>query len=130
MRLFRALTLLITEDDAGVGIKLFDDGKQLSRDENAATFVDVHNDGKLKVTNANGLVTVPFGDVTTAKAILLAPSGPVTFRINGGTVDFPLGAPATGRGMLYWEGDITGIQVSNPDGTSTVSVLYAIAGVE
>jgi len=131
MRFLRNLRLLITDDDAGEGLKLFDEANQLGRTETADTFIDAVSSGKLSVINADGLVSVPLGDIGTAKALLLAPDGPLNFRINGGSVDLPLGAPASGRGMLYWEGDITEIRVENPDATSsTVSVLYAIVGVE
>lgn len=130
MRFLRNLRLLITDDDAGEGLKLFDEADQLGRTEIVDTFIDAVSSGRLTVDNVDGLVAVPFGDIGTAKALLLAPDGALNFRVNGGSVDLPLGAPSSGRGMLYWEGDITEIRVENPDATNIVSVLYAIVGVE
>lgn len=132
MRFLRSLKLLLSDEDDGTGFRHVDDGDALGLTTTAATFAGVVSSGQLNVSNADGLVSVPFGDVGTAKAVMLAPSAPINFRVNGGAVDLPLSAPSTAgaRGLLYWEGDVTEMRVANPDTTTAVSVLYAIVGVE
>ncbi|HUV11462.1 MAG TPA: hypothetical protein VMX12_10830 [Acidimicrobiia bacterium] len=133
MRFLRQLKLLVAENDDGTGRVSFDDGGSLVRTETAATFASLVNDGTLSVA-ASGTKPIPFGDVTTAYAVLIQSDRELDLTFNGGAEVLKLRAPdqaasPSQRGVLYWEGSFTGVQVVNADPANAANVLYAVIGV-
>lgn len=132
MRLLRDLRLLITENDDGTGVKKFDDQDALGRTETLDTFFNVENSGEMPVVAAQPFEPLPVGKVLTIKALLVAPDQPIEIRFTGASGQtLTVGAPASGRGMLYWEPDtlVGGVEIRVP-GATNASVLYAVAGLD
>lgn len=124
MKALRSLKLTISGDSEAA--KLFD--QTFDRSEEAATVIAAENSGMRKVASLAANVALPLGGVTTASFVLIASDKDITVRINGGTEDISVKKASSGRGVLYLEGAITALTVSNP-GAEDASVLYAFAGV-
>jgi len=134
VRLFRQISVLITQADDGTGLKFLDaqGTAAIARASAAATFIKKQNVGNLDLA-ASGVEAIPFGDVTTAKAILLETDRALTIVFNGGADILRLEPDVTAspaeKGVLYWEGNFTGLVVTNTDALNEANVLYAIIGV-
>lgn len=70
-----------------------------------------------------------FGGVGPAQVVYLEASGPLTVFLNGILTGIPLAATAGIKAKFFWEGTITGIEVTNASTTEDVLVSYMVAGV-
>jgi hypothetical protein len=69
-----------------------------------------------------------FGGVAIAKVLYIESDQAITVKINGGAEVFKL-TPTTGKqAKLFWEGEITGLAVTNPSITNDAIVTYLVAG--
>lgn len=130
MLLLRDLRLQINELATGKGTAHLDTSGTLVRNETDATILDRVTSGEL-VIEPGAVASLPFSGVTTGNFLLLASDGDLTFTVNGGAEVFQLKkAPGStkSRSVLYWEGQFTGLELTNP-GATQVSVLYAVAGI-
>lgn len=69
-----------------------------------------------------------FGSVTTAKLLYLESDRALTIKINSGSETFKI-APTTGKlAKLFWEGEFTGVKVTNADTVNAAEITYLVAG--
>ena len=128
MRYQRQLKLLITSEDDGTGKTLFDDGGDIVYTTVSALFAALRNDGSMSIA-ALGVESVPFGDVVTASAILLETDQELDLVVNGGAEVLKVTPGPSGKGVLYWEGVISSISITNTSPTVAANVLYAVVGI-
>jgi len=69
-----------------------------------------------------------FGGIGPAKVLYVETDQALTLKLNGGTEVFNL-TPTTGaKAKLFWEGNFTQVQVTNPSSTESAIVTFFIAG--
>lgn len=125
MKLLRTLRLFLTQDTDGLE-KGWD--VPLERAEDSAAVVSFESSGWRKVAAGASNVAMSLGGVTTAGFLLVASDQDITVKLNGGSEAIAIKKGAGGRGMLYLEGAITSLTISNA-GSSDALVLLAAAGV-
>lgn len=77
--------------------------------------------GQFKVNPSTTDLVVAMGNITTAKAMVIAVDGPITVKLNGGSNAIPVNK------TVVWFGSITGLTLSNASLTDvrTVEVYFA-----
>jgi hypothetical protein len=127
VRLLRNLGFFLSDDDAGEKPLFGPIAEARSEVSTGATpYFSKENHGVLKIAAA-GSKALPFGDVLTAKTLLILSDKALNVTLNGGAQVIALDAPASGRGLAYWEGSFISASLANP-GATEATVLYAVTG--
>jgi len=68
------------------------------------------------------------GGVTTAALLYIETDQALTIKFNGGSESLKLEPTSGAKAKLFWEGEFTQLQVTNPSSDTDAIVTYLVAG--
>lgn len=71
---------------------------------------------------------ISFGDISTGKFLYIESDLELTMKLNGGSEVFKLTPTSGSKAKLLWEGEFTGITLSNASSDTDANITYLIAG--